>query len=76
MKDKLSRKILKFINASDVPRSSSEIRQRTGASEMQVRWRMPDLLVTGKVNGKKVPGGQGIWIFWRRDAFGKEARKR
>lgn len=69
MADKLTRKILKFIETSKEPVSSTEIRQRTGATEMQLRWRIPHLIASGQVCGKLLPGGRGVWVWWKKVAL-------
>lgn len=70
MKDPLSRKILKLINASDRPLSKKEIEQKTGSSEIMVRYRLQDLRLAGLIEGRKYESsGQGLWIWWRKDSF-------
>lgn len=62
--DPLTRKILKLIKSSPDPLGRKEIMEKTGASEMQARLRLADLRAEGLIKGKKIDGGNGVWVYW------------
>jgi chromosome segregation and condensation protein ScpB len=63
--DPLTRKILKIITSADEPLGRSELMARTGASEMQSRLRLQELRAEDLIRGKKMDGGNGVWVYWK-----------
>ena len=68
----LSHKILKAVNASDQPLHTAEIaRQFQGLSHYRVQITLIRLMNSGETSGRLLDVAKGIWIWWRKDAFGK-----
>lgn len=68
----LSHKILKAVNASDQPLHTAEIaRQFQGLSHYRVQITLIRLMNSGEISGRLLDVAKGIWIWWRKDAFGK-----
>ena len=72
MNDPLLQEILKILNASDRPLPTTEVASGVLASRQRTISRLQRLLSEGQIGGRYlVTGGQGIWIWWRNDAFTK-----
>ena len=68
----LSHKILKAVNASDQPLHTAGIaRQFQGLSHYRVQITLIRLMNSGETSGRLLDVAKGIWIWWRKDAFGK-----
>ena len=70
-KDPLTMKILKLVNSSCHPLEKADIIKNTGSTEIKVRYRLQDLRADGLIMGRKLNAGKGVWIFWRKNGFGK-----
>ena len=69
----ISKKCLNIINSSDQPFHTEEIaRQIHAATGHRVRYALQGLMSNGEVRGKFLDVGKGIWIWWRKDAFGDD----
>jgi predicted transcriptional regulator len=64
-----SNKILRIINRSQHPLGTKEIGNRLGVSWDTVDIKLKILHGSGQIEGRKILGGKGVWIWWRKDAF-------
>lgn len=67
--DKLAKKILGVIERSDAPLETKEIEQKVKETRTKVLYRLNLLRGEGKVKGKFVGPGKGVWIWWSIKAF-------
>lgn len=71
--DELERTLLKVINKADQPLETKEIewmvKTVNGVSRIKVIYRLNNLRGEGKIKGKFVGPGKGVWIWWKKDAF-------
>jgi len=74
MEDKLIRDILKVVNSSNAPLETKEIEQKVKATRVKVLYRLTLLRGEGKIKGKFVGPGKGVWIWWSIKAF-KEVKR-
>ncbi|MFQ6060964.1 MAG: hypothetical protein ACE5KV_06700, partial [Thermoplasmata archaeon] len=76
MDDEISRKILELIRKASEPLETKEIERRireevANATRPKVMYRLNDLRGQGRIRGKYVGPGKGVWIWWKRNAFEK-----
>lgn len=71
--DKLEETILNVINKADQPLETKEIewmvKHIKGTTRIKVIYRLNNLRGEGKIKGKFVGPGKGVWIWWRKEAF-------
>ena len=73
--DKLSEVALKIINEANEPLETKEIEERVkkfvkDVTRTKLFYRLSNLRGEGLIKGKFVGPGKGVWIWWRKDAFG------
>ena len=66
----LEKKILKVVNSSDEPITPREIADKLGVSWDMVSVRLKILHAAGQIDGREIPGGKGMYIYWRKGGFG------
>ena len=78
----ISDAILKIINQSDEPLETKEVMEKAEESLKNVTrtklfYRLNMLRGDGKIKGKFVGPGKGVWIWWSKEAFfeGKGGKK-
>ena len=69
MEDKLAKNILRIIDSSNTPLETKEIEQKVKATRVKVLYRLNLLRGEGKIKGKFVGPGKGVWIWWSIKAF-------
>ena len=69
MEDKLAKNILRIIDSSNTPLETKEIEQKVKATRVKVLYRLNLLRGEGKIKGKFVGPGKGVWIWWPIKAF-------
>lgn len=69
MIDRLLNSIFKVINSSDSPLETKEIEQKVKATRVKVLYRLNILRGEGKIRGKFIGPGKGVWIWWPVNAF-------
>ena len=64
--DKLAQEILAIINQAGEPLETKEIlaRLKKGGTRTMIFYRLQNLRAEGKVKGKFVGPGKGVWIWW------------
>ena len=62
--DELVKEILNIIESVQEPLETEEIVSRVKASRTKVRYRLNNLRAEGKVSGKMLGSGKGVWIWW------------
>jgi len=71
--DKITDKVLKSVNSSDEPLETKEVEEKIpDETRTKILNRLKELWGQGAIKGKKVGGGKGTWIWWRRSAFRRE----
>jgi len=74
--DKITDKVLKAINDSKEPLETKEIESKIpDETRTKILNRLKELWGRGSIRGKKVGGGKGTWIWWRRSIFREENDK-
>jgi hypothetical protein len=69
-KDKLTDVLIKTIREANEPLETKEIVHRIGnETRAKIICRLSDLGIQGTIKGKRVGGGNGTWIWWKKDAF-------
>jgi len=72
MQNDITKQILELIESSDEPLETMEIVERLkNVSRIMILYRLNNLRGEGLIKGKRVGGGKGVWIWWRKDAFRK-----
>ena len=67
-------RILIVIRSSPHPLGTVEIAELLGVSRKVAEARMFQLMSEGKISGRKIPGGAGVWIWWKKiSGSGSEA---
>jgi repressor of nif and glnA expression len=70
MQNNIAKRILELIESSDEPLETMEIVERLkDISRTMILYRLHDLRGEGLIKGKRVGGGKGVWIWWRKNAF-------
>lgn len=76
MEDKILIRILEIINQSDQPLETKELLEplaeklkKETVTRTKLFYRLTLLRGEGKIKGKFVGPGKGVWIWWRNDAF-------
>ena len=76
MEDELRCKILKVIDNADEPLETKEISEKLevkikkeSITRTKVFYRLNLLRGDGKIKGKFIGPGKGVWIWWRADSF-------
>ncbi len=74
MVDQLALAALKLINRANSPLETKEIqnalaKRLTGVTRTKVFYRLSNLRGEGKIKGKFVGPGKGVWIWWSARAF-------
>lgn len=70
--DPLSLKILKILKASDRPLVTTEVAREARDTREKILTRLQRMKDSGDLGGRHVfAGSQGIWLWWRKDAFVK-----
>ena len=65
-------KVLKLVNSSPRPIATTERAEKFFVSWDRTVTALRDLRGDGEIEGHKFgAGGQGIWVWWRKDAFRK-----
>ena len=77
MKDEISKAILKVINNAEEPLETKEVEKLVKKSLKDVTrtklfYRLTMLRAEGLIKGKFVGPGKGVWIWWKKDAFGNK----
>lgn len=72
MEDELSRVLLKIINETDEPMETKEVQERAkesiaDATRTKVYHRLSNLRGEGRIKGKFVGPGKGVWIWWKKE---------
>lgn len=71
--DELQNAVLKVIEKSDQPLETKEVewmvKGHKEATRIKVIYRLNNLRGEGKIKGKFVGPGKGVWIWWKKDAF-------
>ena len=67
--DKLQTKILRLVDGTDAPLETKEIEQHTKETRTKVLYRLNLLRGEGKIIGKYMGPGIGVWIWWPVNAF-------
>ncbi len=71
--DELEKTILNVIEKADQPLETKEIewmvKANKGATRIKVIYRLNNLRGEGKIKGKFIGSGKGVWIWWKRDVF-------
>jgi repressor of nif and glnA expression len=76
MNDEISKAVLKVINNAEEPLETKEVEELIKKSLKDVTrtklfYRLTMLRAEGLIKGKFVGPGKGVWIWWKKDAFGK-----
>lgn len=70
MDDNVSKSILKIINSSNEPLETKEIESKLkNVSRSKILYRLNNLRAEGKIKGKYIGPGKGVWIWWKSSAF-------
>ncbi len=75
MKDLISLEIINILHNADEPLETKEIEEKLNfikeetITRTKVFYRLNLLRGEGKIKGKFVGPGKGVWIWWRFDAF-------
>lgn len=74
MNDKTTNTILNMINRADEPLETKEIERLVKKVDKDVTrtklfYRLNILRGDGKIKGKFIGPGKGVWIWWKIDAF-------
>ncbi|MEM2507392.1 MAG: hypothetical protein QXF61_10160 [Nitrososphaeria archaeon] len=73
MQNEVTKQILNLIESSDEPLETMEIVERLkNFSRIMIFYRLHELRGEGLIRGKKVGGGKGVWIWWRKNAFAQQ----
>ncbi len=71
--DELANAVLKVMEKSDQPLETKEVewmvKGNRGATRIKVIYRLNNLRGEGKIKGKFVGPGKGVWIWWKKEAF-------
>ena len=76
--DKLAELVLKIVSDANEPLETKEIESRLAelkmkeATRIKVMWRLQNLRGEGKIKGKFVGPGKGVWIWWKGDVYEKK----
>jgi len=67
--DKLSEEILKIVVKAAEPLETKEIEKLLEdkvkeATRIKVIWRLQNLRGEGRIKGKMIGGGKGVWVWW------------
>lgn len=80
--DKLSNRILQFLEAATEPLETKEIEtalkeamKTKEATRIKILYRLNLLRGDGLLKGKPVGSGKGCWIWWRKDLFGERKKR-
>jgi len=76
MNDEISKVVPKVINNAGEPLETKEVEKLVKKSLKDVTrtklfYRLTMLRAEGLIKGKFVGPGKGVWIWWRKDTFGK-----
>ncbi len=78
MKDTMQNEILELLNNSNEPLETKEIEEELknkikneSVTRTKIFYRLNLLRGEGKIKGKFVGPGKGVWIWWRSGAFPK-----
>jgi len=70
MQNNIAKRILELVESSDEPLETMEIVEKLkDISRTMILYRLHDLRGEGLIKGKRVGGGKGVWIWWRKNAF-------
>ena len=70
--ERISRKCLKIVSSADRPLHTEEIaREIPWVTNHKTKMALIRLMSGGHVKGHTMDVGRGVWIWWRKDAFGK-----
>lgn len=74
MMDEIGEEILKIIEDASIPLETKEIhlelnKKRGDISRSKLMYRLNNLLGEGKIEGKYVGSGKGVWIWWSKKFF-------
>jgi DNA-binding Lrp family transcriptional regulator len=66
MENEITKKILQIISKSHEPLETKEVeKELKGVSRSKILYRLNDLRGEGKIKGKHLGPGKGVWIWWR-----------
>ena len=72
-RDELEESILKVVEKADQPLETKEVEWMVkgdkDATRIKVIYRLNNLRGEGKIKGKFIGSGKGVWIWWKKDAF-------
>ncbi|MCK4784958.1 MAG: hypothetical protein KAV87_14495 [Desulfobacteraceae bacterium] len=72
IQDEISKKCLKVLNSSDMPLHTMEIARKLDCgTQYKVQNRLMRLMNSEEISGRLLDVAKGIWVWWRKDAFGK-----
>ncbi len=79
MKDEISKVVLSVINNAEEPLETKEIEELAKAilkdiTRTKLFYRLTMLRAEGEIKGKLMGSGKGVWIWWRKDAFGDKKK--
>lgn len=74
MEDEITKLALKIINESNEPLETKEIKEKMkktlkDVTRTKLFYRLTNLRGEGKIKGKFIGPGKGVWIWWKKDAF-------
>jgi hypothetical protein len=74
MGDRISKIALGIINKASEPLETKEVEELArnvlkDVTRAKLFYRLTMLRADGKIKGKFVGPGKGVWIWWRKDAF-------
>ena len=64
MTDDISIKALRIIRKSSEPMSTKELQERLMITRTKMFYRLNRLVVEGKIRGKYISSGKGVWVWW------------